>query len=288
MYGWLSMWGWTSITGLMRPLLVLPRAPAARAPRKAARPPPPHPRAPAGGAPPPPAAAAGDEGRHAGDAVAARFFPVRVHLRAMAAGFDDLLRFVAGKADAFGDFDQRRGIAEVAAVHEIGAKERVMDSLAARHWVRPAPELLREAPVVGHGAVAVRKALGVHALSHRRLHGLDVVAAPGEQVREAAPFGRRLRVQREMHPLHAHAVLLPEPLNTHGTEIAPGSDVVGEDFEDEGFAHGPPCYLRMPRPGSCPAAAVSHRLTAARPRRSIQLLSLLVDQLPCLSSNAPW
>jgi hypothetical protein len=32
-------------------------------------------------------------------------------------------------------------------------------------------------------------------------------------------------------------VFLPEPLNTHGTEIAPGSDVVGKDLEDEGFGH---------------------------------------------------
>jgi hypothetical protein len=42
-----------------------------------------------------------------------------------------------------------------------------------------------------------------------------------------------------MHQLDLYAVFLPEPLNTHGTEIAPGSDVVAEDLEDDGFTHVP-------------------------------------------------
>ena len=40
-----------------------------------------------------------------------------------------------------------------------------------------------------------------------------------------------------MHPFDPHAVLRLEPLNTHGTEITPGSDVVGEDFDCERFVH---------------------------------------------------
>src|SRR6185295_6805314 len=66
-----------------------------------------------------------------------------------------------------------------------------------------------------------------------------VVAAPREQVRQAAPLCRGLGMQREMHPLDPHAVFPLEPLNTHGTEIAPGSDVVGEDFYIKRFGHRP-------------------------------------------------
>src|SRR5256885_11768195 len=44
---------------------------------------------------------------------------------------------------------------------------------------------------------------------------------------------RRVGMQREMDELHLHPVFLPEPLNTHGTEIAPRSDVVGEDRSEE-------------------------------------------------------
>jgi hypothetical protein len=40
-------------------------------------------------------------------------------------------------------------------------------------------------------------------------------------------------VQREVHPLDLHVVLGPELLNTHGTEIAPGSDVVGEHLHGD-------------------------------------------------------
>ena len=100
-----------------------------------------------------------------------------------------------------------------------------------------AAELLREPAVERHPAVAVGQAFGRHAGAHLRLHLRHVVAAPGEQLVQAATRLRRVRVQRKMHPLDPDAVFPPEPLNTHGTEIAPGSDVVGEYFQDEGFGH---------------------------------------------------
>src|SRR5262249_1538086 len=74
---------------------------------------------------------------------------------------------------------------------------------------------------------------------HLCVHRLALLgAAPGEQIGERASFRRRLRMQREVHPLHLHVVLGPEPLNTHGTEIAPGSDVVREDLHRDRLCHG--------------------------------------------------
>src|SRR4030095_9313529 len=66
---------------------------------------------------------------------------------------------------------------------------------------------------------------------------LSVHAAPREQIGERAALRRSLRVQREVHPLDLHVVLGAQLLNTHGTEIAPGSDVVGEDLERDRLAH---------------------------------------------------
>src|SRR4029453_5353682 len=62
-------------------------------------------------------------------------------------------------------------------------------------------------------------------------------AATGEEIGQRAAFRRGFRVQREMRPLDLHVVLGPELLNTHGTEVAPGSDVVGKDLERQWLAH---------------------------------------------------
>ena len=44
-------------------------------------------------------------------------------------------------------------------------------------------------------------------------------------------------MQREIHPLDVDVVALLQPFNTPGTEVAPRSDEVGEDFQSDWFAH---------------------------------------------------
>src|SRR5207247_4827263 len=48
-----------------------------------------------------------------------------------------------------------------------------------------------------------------------------------------------------MHPLDFHAVLRLELLNTHGTEIAPRSDVVGENLHRDGLGHNASCPWKV-------------------------------------------
>src|SRR5438046_1565671 len=48
-----------------------------------------------------------------------------------------------------------------------------------------------------------------------------------------------------MHPLDLHAVLRLELLNTHGTEIAPRSDVVGENLHRDGLGHNASCPWKV-------------------------------------------
>ena len=44
-------------------------------------------------------------------------------------------------------------------------------------------------------------------------------------------------MERKEDPLHIDVKLLSETVNTPGTEIAPRSDVVGEDFQGEWCGH---------------------------------------------------
>src|SRR5262245_2043229 len=181
--------------------------------------------------------AAGDERGHARHAELPREGPVLVDGVLEGPLLDHFARLVDREADLLDDVQDHVGIADVPRFHDGGAAHRVVNGLAARLRVRPLADFLSEAAVVGHGALAVRQALGVHARLHLCVHGLAIHAAPGEQVGQRAAFHRRFRVKREVHPLDLYVVLGPELLNTHGTEIAPGSDVVGEDLDRQQLAH---------------------------------------------------
>ena len=44
-------------------------------------------------------------------------------------------------------------------------------------------------------------------------------------------------MQREKDPLHLDAKVLFQFFNTHGTEVAPRSDVIGKHFQRDRFGH---------------------------------------------------
>src|SRR3954464_16024565 len=116
------------------------------------------------------AALADDVGRHAGDAVLARLFPVGVDRGLVGSLLDHLARLSLVEPELFRNLNKNFGVADVLAVDEVGAEERVMDGFAAGLRHRPARELLREPAVEGHLALAVGQALGRHARAHLRLH----------------------------------------------------------------------------------------------------------------------
>ena len=102
-------------------------------------------------------------------------------------------------------------------------------------------ELLREARVVGVGALAVGQPLGVHARLHLAPHGVGVEVAVAIHLLDGAALGRGLGVQRKMHQRDLDVVFPLQLFNSHGAEIAPGSDVVREDLVADGLGHlGPP------------------------------------------------
>jgi hypothetical protein len=58
-----------------------------------------------------------------------------------------------------------------------------------------------------------------------------------KQLLEADSFLGRFWVQGEVDVVDLNVVVLLQPVNTPGTEIAPGSDEIGEDVERDCFAH---------------------------------------------------
>src|SRR2546425_8646242 len=101
----------------------------------------------------------------------------------------------------------------------------------------------------------------VHQALHPRIGRFGIDVPLGVERRHVTALGGRLRVKRKMHEHGLDVVGLLELLNTHGTEIAPGSDVVGEDLEFRRLAHGRSSrsgglelprasYARAPLPGT--------------------------------------
>ena len=112
-----------------------------------------------------------------------------------------------------------------------------MNPFEARLRVCPLGEFLREPAVVSVRAPIVGKAFSVHQTFHARVHGVEIEAAACEQVFERQAFQRRVGMKRKVHPTHIDVEVLLQSFNTPGTEIAPGSNEVGEDFQYDAVRH---------------------------------------------------
>ena len=62
------------------------------------------------------------------------------------------------------------------------------------------------------------------------MRGLQIDIAPAEQFLEQLSLCRRVGMQWEMHPRDLNVEISLQFFNTPGTEIAPGSNVIAEDF----------------------------------------------------------
>jgi len=88
--------------------------------------------------------------------------------------------------------------------------------------------------------VLVRSPYGSPSASIRAFICACAALSPGcarEEIGQQPTFRRRVRVQWKVHPLDLHIVLGLELFNTHGTEVAPGSHVVGEYGHRHRLAH---------------------------------------------------
>jgi hypothetical protein len=79
--------------------------------------------------------------------------------------------------------------------------------------------------------------------------------SPGKEIFQRSAVRGRFRVKRERRPLHLDRIFLLQFFNTPGNEIAPGSDVVREDFQDVAVRHG--YFLFLAVAVTCHAADIS-------------------------------
>jgi hypothetical protein len=66
---------------------------------------------------------------------------------------------------------------------------------------------------------------------------MDIHGLAAKELLKRLAFLRGLRVQGKGDPLDPDSVFLFQSFNTPGTEVAPGSDVVGKDLQNQGFFH---------------------------------------------------
>ncbi len=112
-----------------------------------------------------------------------------------------------------------------------------MDGVAAWLGVGPLTEFLGEAAVIGVGPLRIGQSLGVHQPFHALVHGVEIDAATGEQLGQRLALYGRVGVQRKVNGLDIDVVGLADFFNTHGAEVTPRSDVVGEDLQDDRIGH---------------------------------------------------
>lgn len=178
---------------------------------------------------------AGNKTGYSGDSVTARLLPVGIDCVLECPLRQYFACLVGRKPHRLRDVDEHFQIANVAAIHEIRPVKRIVNCFETRPRIRPFREFLGQAAVVGMSAAIVRQDFGVHQTLHARMHGFKIHSSSREQILQRAAFSRCVGVKREVHPLHVDIEIPLQPFNTPGTDIAPGSDEVGEYFEFDGF-----------------------------------------------------
>jgi hypothetical protein len=130
------------------------------------------------------------------------------------------------------DLQQNRSAGDIFPVLEIGEEHGVVKGIAAALILGPFSQFLSQAAVEGHRTLAEGQLQFIGHLPQAGHHRRDIHRPAGEQRFERLPGRRRFRMQGKGRPLDVERKCRFDPFNTPGTEVAPGSDVVGEDLQD--------------------------------------------------------
>src|SRR5208337_3545385 len=118
---------------------------------------------------------------------------------------------------------------DVPSISEVCLKYSHVKLIPFSQCLSPFPEFLRPAAIVGSRAHTPGKSqLGSDFL--QTPHGRREIYAPSlEKLLEAHALFRCFRMKGECNPPDPYLVLFLKPFNTPGDEVAPGSDVIGEN-----------------------------------------------------------
>jgi len=164
------------------------------------------------------------------DAEFFRSFPIIINMCSIAPLVKGQQGDVGIKADRFGDLGKFVWQCNVTAINVIGMINGHVEGFACPLLLCPFPQLLGVATVVSVGAFAKGQVKLCGDLLAALHHGIDVVAT-GEKIFQGLPFLGSLRMEREHAQSNVEVKLLAQFIGTHGTEVAPGSDVVEKDFQ---------------------------------------------------------
>jgi hypothetical protein len=108
-------------------------------------------------------------------------------------------------------------------------------------FLRPLPQLLRQPAVEGFLAVSQWQTRFFRRFSQTGFYLIDAHRSSGKKFFQSETFFRRFRMKGERPPLDCDFKILSQFFNTPGNEIAPGSDIIGKDFQYwPGFHFFPP------------------------------------------------
>jgi hypothetical protein len=97
----------------------------------------------------------------------------------------------------------------------------------------PLGQFLRQATVVGHGAVAEGKFQFGGCLSQMPHHFRYIKRTTGKKLRQAEAFVRGIRMEWKGDPFHLDGIGCLNFFNTPGNEVAPGSNEIGKNLESD-------------------------------------------------------
>jgi hypothetical protein len=106
-----------------------------------------------------------------------------------------------------------------------------MKGVALAHAFGPLAQLLGLAAVVCHLPIPEGQPEPLGLLLEMPARPGQIEVPPLEQVFQAAALIRCFGVEGKCDPRHVDCVVLPNPFNTPGNEVAPRSDVVRKDLQ---------------------------------------------------------
>ena len=124
---------------------------------------------------------------------------------------------------------------DVLAAMEIGQKYGHVKRIAPPLVLGPLAQFLGQPTVVSHLPVAERQVQLPGDPVQAGQYGGNVHRLPGEKVLQGSALLRRFGMQGKRRPGNGDVKVRFESFNTPGTEVAPRSDVVGEDFHGGGL-----------------------------------------------------
>jgi len=135
------------------------------------------------------------------------------------------------KPHGFAYIEQNGWVGNVLAAVEIRQKGGMVEGVAHLFTLifGPFTQFLGQPAIVGFGALTKRQTQFMGDLAQVGQQGRDVHRLPGKQIFEALSRFRCLRMQGIGDPFDSDIKARFELFNTPGTEVAPRSDVVGED-----------------------------------------------------------